>query len=61
VGPVVAAEGVGLVAVAAESADFAVGLLDWWAESSGLTAAAYSTIIYKENSKSTQTCMIKKA
>jgi hypothetical protein len=53
VGPVVAAEGVGLVAVAAESADFAVGLLDWRAESSGLMAAAYSTI-YKENSKSTQ-------
>jgi hypothetical protein len=46
VGPV-AAEGVGLVAAAA------VELLDWRAESSGLTAAAYSTI-YKENSKSTQ-------
>lgn len=35
----------GLVAVAAELADFAVGLLDLRAESSGLTAAAaYSTV-----------------
>ena len=35
-----AEEGVGLVAVGAESADFAVGSLDWQAESFELIAAA---------------------
>ena len=43
-----AVEGVGLV-VAAESADFAVGLLDWQAESSGLTAAAHLTVNHEKS------------
>ena len=43
----VAAEGVGLVvAVAAESADFAVVLLGWQAEDSGQTAAAVHLTAY---------------
>ena len=41
-----AAEGVGLVAVAAESADFAVVLLGWQAEDSGQTAAAVHLTAY---------------
>ena len=46
-GLVAAAEGVGLVAVAAESADFAVVLLGWLvAESSGLTAVAVHLTVY---------------
>ena len=44
-----AAEGVGLVgAAAAELADFAVVLLGWQAEGSGLTAAAVHLTVYYE-------------
>ena len=44
-----AVEGVGLVVAAAELADFAVGLLDWQAESSGLTAAAHLTVNHEKS------------
>ena len=47
-----AEEGVGLVAVGAESADFAVGLLGWQAESFELiAAAAHLTAMRNQNNK----------
>ena len=45
----VAEEGVGLVAVGAESADFAVGSSDWQAESFELTAAHLTTMRNQNN------------